>query len=55
MTEKLKIWTKEDVDRLLQNIDYEAAKKDAHTLNYYRDENDEYEDKDDSPYPVKEI
>lgn len=43
MTEKLKIWTKEDVDRLLQNIDYEAAKKDAHTLNYYRDENDEYD------------
>ncbi|OLS42563.1 hypothetical protein [Rhodovulum sulfidophilum] len=43
MTEKLKTWTKEDVDRLLQNIDYEAAKKDTYALNYYRDENDEYD------------
>lgn len=40
MTHDFKVWTKEDVKRLLANIDYEAAKKDTHVFNYYLDQGD---------------
>ncbi|MBL3576184.1 hypothetical protein JMK10_20150 [Rhodovulum sulfidophilum] len=42
MTETAKFWTREDVARLLNDIDYEAAKEKKRVLNYYRDENNEY-------------
>ena len=41
MTYDHKKWTKEDVDRLIANIDHEDAKKDEFAFNYYLDENDD--------------
>lgn len=40
MTYDYKKWIKDDVERLLQDIDYEAAKKHTYAFNYYFDEND---------------
>ncbi len=44
MTDQFETWTKEDVARFLNNIDHEAAKSKKRVLNYYRDENDEYDE-----------
>lgn len=44
MSERFDNWSKEDVDRLLQGIDHEAAKKDKFAFNYYLDENDEFKE-----------
>ena len=40
MTEKMKIWTKEDVARLLGSIKPEDSKNDVYAINYYLDPGD---------------
>lgn len=40
----MKYWTKEGVEKHLENFDREAAKKWTYAFNYYLDENNEFKE-----------
>lgn len=54
MTEKMKIWTKEDVDRLLASIKPEVSKNDVYAINYYLDSGDPEDSIEPAVFIVKE-